>query len=174
MEPRKLDAARFSSNARRAFTLIELLVIISIIAILVAAGMVSFTNAQQKARDGKRKTDLKSVQQALEQYFQANAKFPDTDGGRIKCNDGLDTSTISWGSAFTCNSTTYMSQLPKDPQRTLEYYYYPIASGGTNFKYNVAARLENTNDPDLTGLPSQCSSTPGWGGSSYNFCVTQQ
>lgn len=167
---KKLDATRFSSNAKKAFTLIELLVTISIIAVLVAIGTASLTNTQQKGRDGKRKTDLKGVQQALEQYFQANAKYPDTNSGQIRCNFGGDTTTIAWGNAFTCNSVTYMAQLPKDPKGLLQYYYHKIS----DFSYNIAARLENTNDPDLIGLPDQCSSTPSWGGSNYNYCAIQQ
>src|SRR3989344_1525650 len=72
---------------KRGFSLIELLVVITIIAILIGAGTVSYNNAQQKGRDGKRKSDLKAIQQALEQYFQQNGKYPYSDitTGRIKC-----------------------------------------------------------------------------------------
>lgn len=162
---RKLDAARFSSNARRAFTLIELLVVIAIIAVLTALVTVSLTNAQQKGRDGKRKTDLKSVQQALETYFQTYGKFPDTNSGQIRCNSGGDTATISWGGAFVCNSKIFMSQLPRDPkdQITNGYYYNSTSS----FAYVISTLLENTRDPDLTGIT--CAPQSG-----RNYCVIQQ
>jgi len=161
---------------KKAFTLIELLVVISIIAILIAAVSASFTNAQAKGRDGKRKSDLKSVQQALEVYLQTNGKYPDSTIGKITCNTEdetgipIDSSTKEWGQSFSCNSTsgpiTYAQQLPKDPAYQADankgYYYYKIPS--SNFSYVLSSALENTNDPDLTGLP--CTAQTG-----RNYCV---
>jgi prepilin-type N-terminal cleavage/methylation domain-containing protein len=54
------------------FTLFELLVSISIIGILVALGTVAYSNAQRKARDARRRQDLKGMQTVLEQYYSAN------------------------------------------------------------------------------------------------------
>ncbi|MBI2327901.1 prepilin-type N-terminal cleavage/methylation domain-containing protein [Candidatus Curtissbacteria bacterium] len=106
----------------RGFTLIELLVVISIIAILIAAGTFSWTNAQQKGRDAKRKTDLKSVQQALELYLQTYGRYPTADAsGNITCSDGAaGTGTISWGETFQCPPGTgliFMQKMPKDPRQ---------------------------------------------------------
>src|SRR3990167_6962536 len=72
-------------KVKQGFTLIELLVVISIIAILVAAATASWTNAQQKSRDGKRKSDLKSIQQSLELYLQDNGTYPGGPSGEIQC-----------------------------------------------------------------------------------------
>src|SRR3989344_8208732 len=81
---------------RLGFTLIELLVVIAIIGILIAAATVSYTKPHQKARDNRRKSDLKSVQQALELYFQQNGKYTslvaDVSSWRIRCNVNLHTS----------------------------------------------------------------------------------
>src|SRR3989344_1659457 len=63
-------------QSNNGFSLIELLVVIAIIGILLAAATISWTNAQQKGRDGKRKADLKSIQQALELYFAQNGYYP--------------------------------------------------------------------------------------------------
>lgn len=65
-------------QGRRGFTLIELLVVISIIAILSAGSIGMFTNSQRRARDARRRSDLKQVQTALEQYNVANNQYPDT------------------------------------------------------------------------------------------------
>ena len=143
---------------RPGFSLIELLVVITIIGILVGAGTVSYTKAQQKGRDARRKTDLKAIQQALDQYFSQNGKYPayissGADAGKIQCNVGT-TTTLTWGtSAFTCNSITYLQILPKDPtsQTSSAGYYYTSAGTPPN-SYVLSAELENNNDPDrITG-----------------------
>ena len=164
MEPRKLTPQRLAGNAKRAFTLIELLIVMTIIAIMIGAATYSWNNARIKGRDGKRKTDLKAVQQALEMYFQTNGKYPDSDGGKIKCNlTGLDTTTRDWGQAFFCNSVYYMQQLPKDPITTNSYWYDNTSANS----YNLWAAIENTSDPDLTGLPTSCGTPP----TGRNYCV---
>lgn len=56
----------------KGFTLLELLVVIGIIAILVAMGTVSYSAAQKAARDSRRRQDLLSMQNALEEYYGAN------------------------------------------------------------------------------------------------------
>src|SRR3989344_8054272 len=134
------------------FTLIELLIVISIIAILVAAASASWTNAQQKSRDGKRKSDLKGIQQALELYFQQNNQYPlsTTTSGKIRCPNG---STIDWGKEFTCDgsTTSYMNPLPKDPVNSGGFIYKydscVLGASGNPLKYQIEAQLENTKDP---------------------------
>lgn len=63
---------------RKAFTLLELLVVIGIIAVLVSFGAVSYSSAQKKARDSKRLSDLKSIQNSLEQYNSVCLTTPST------------------------------------------------------------------------------------------------
>ena len=54
---------------KKSFTLLEMLVVIGIVAILVSMGFASYSTVQKKARDAKRKSDLKTIQNALEQYY---------------------------------------------------------------------------------------------------------
>ena len=51
---------------RSGFTLVELLVVITIIGILSAIGMSGFNNAQNRAKDAKRKGDVDSVAKVFE------------------------------------------------------------------------------------------------------------
>lgn len=60
---------------RKGFTLIELLVVITIIAILSAIGLSSFTNTQRRARDSRRRGDMKQIQNAMEQYYILNNQY---------------------------------------------------------------------------------------------------
>ena len=50
----------------KGFTLVELLVVITVIAILASVGLVMFTQAQKKARDGKRGLEVDAVAKSLE------------------------------------------------------------------------------------------------------------
>lgn len=183
-------------NFRSAFTLIELLVVISIIAILVAAATASWTNAQKKSRDGKRKSDLKSIQQALELYFQNNGFYPlsgDTNGlNALQCNipSPLDKNYIGWGQNFSCGTGTekisYMNPVPKDPiqNAALKFiYYYEAPDTNHNerpLKYTLSANLENEKDQDRcdkTGPfagPEGCknqSKLPCQPAANFNYCV---
>jgi len=64
-------------GASNGFTLIELLVSITIVVVLAAIGMISYTSVTMSSRDTKRKQDLKVIQQALEQYYtNSGNKYP--------------------------------------------------------------------------------------------------
>lgn len=56
-------------DMRKGFTLLEVLVVIGIISVLVSISIASYSTAQKKSRDAKRKGDLKAIQNALEQYY---------------------------------------------------------------------------------------------------------
>ncbi len=51
-----------------AFTLIELLIVVAIIGILAAIAVPNFLNAQLRAKIGRVKSDLRSIQTAIEMY----------------------------------------------------------------------------------------------------------
>ena len=64
------------------FTLLELLVVISIIGILVAMGAASFSVAQKQGRDARRRGDMKSYQNCMEQaYVSDNSVYDGANSG---------------------------------------------------------------------------------------------
>ncbi len=60
---------------KKGFTLFELLVVISIIGVLVAVASVSYSAAQKRGRDAKRRQDMQAVQKAFEQYYAENNTY---------------------------------------------------------------------------------------------------
>ncbi len=97
---------------RSGFTLIEILVVISIIGLLVAAGLASFTNSQKRARDTKRRADLKSIQTAMEQYYEDHSYAYPTNLNDLNSyfpNNAwpVGPKEESYTSGFTSNATSY-------------------------------------------------------------------
>ncbi len=153
--------------SRRGFTLIELLVVIAIIGVLASIITVSLQTARAKARDTKRISDIKSIQLALETYYNDNLNYP---------------TTIYSGAL----SPTYIPSMPLDPVDGSQYIYRAFNAGATSncvgsrpVKYHLAAKLEiSANDgtgnysqdadvADPSAVGSGCSST-GFYGRSVN------
>lgn len=162
---------------QRAFTLIELLVVISIISVLVTVGLVSFRNSQLRGRDVQRKSDLKQLANSLELFYTDYNKYPDSTGGFITAcpyNPATGTGTsCSWGgSEFTDGRNIYFKEMPQDPSNGYSYYYR-VVDTGENQKYQLFARIENTEDPDCLG--GSCSAPPvthSCGSKTCNFSIT--
>lgn len=73
MLPRK---QRPTTNKIQGFTLIELLVVMAVMSILVGIGVNTFSIAQKKARDAKRKADLRTLKTAYEAYKLTTGNYP--------------------------------------------------------------------------------------------------
>ncbi len=107
------------------FTLVEVLIVIGIMGVLAAILLVVVKPFEQlqKARDTQRRTDLRQIQQALEQYFQDNGHYPITTTGgppywSSEPGDYLDAQLD--GGNHSPNyipglAPTYIKQLPRDP-----------------------------------------------------------
>lgn len=147
---------------KRGFTLVELLVSITIIGILASIGLNTFTSAQIKSRDTKRKSALNQISRSLEMYFNDYKKYPDDDG-----NGNLD--GYAWNGSFQdAKGTIYMIKLPIDPTLGYSYFYASLDSGK---KFQLYARLENSQDPAIMNLigPACGTKTCNYGISSTNI-----
>lgn len=127
---------------QKGFSLIELLVVIAIIGILTTLITSNLSQAQQRARDGRRKSDLRVIAQGLEMYYSQNNTYPTKD------NLPLNGSTLT-----DTTGQLYIKNIPKDPRNTsgsYEYYYCTAAPSGSRIlQFNLFAKLENTNDKDV-------------------------
>lgn len=125
-------------KSEKGFTLIELLVVIAIIGILSSVVLASMNSARKKARDARRQADLKSLQLALESYYDTNSAYP----------SGTGTTTLS------VLTPTYISVIPVDPSATQTYYY-----SGTSSAYCIGANLEGTVPTPSNTCPSTVSTS---------------
>ncbi|MCL4364170.1 type II secretion system GspH family protein [Patescibacteria group bacterium] len=127
---------------RIGFTLLELLVVIGIIGLLVSVGISSFSTAQKKARDAKRKSDLKAIQSALEQYYSVcGFTYPTPSGGNVP-------------SSIACVSpaVTLMNSVPLDPKSNVSYTMTQTSSSDYTIcaPNNPPLEAESTNPYCLT------------------------
>lgn len=166
----------------RGFTLVELLITISIIAILSAIALMTYTYVMKQGRDSKRMSDLRAIQSALEQYYSDQGFYPYFSVGIGGVTwPGLD--DIMGSGSFTnlignfCDpfsvppcpsSKSYINSLPHDPTGSTRYTYKTIPTNCDNSSSNkctsycLYAKLENTS-PGLGSCPAN---------GTYNFAVS--
>lgn len=119
------------------FTLIELLAVVTIIGILFAVGLVSYTNAARNARDNRRRTDIENLRQALVLYRSDTGCYPEL--------------LVQLGADYWSGS------LPNDPQNGNPYSYNgtgaPSATcNGIDFfnEFTLSAQLEDGTTYEVT------------------------
>lgn len=128
----------------RGFTLMELLITVSIIAILIAIGIASYTTINKQSRDTKRKSDIEQVRSALEMYRADNGSYPGVGSG--SWTDAADLSTVL--------ATSYILAIPSDPKGAAQPYKYKATDSANSLYYGycISAYLE-TEDPTDTCTP---------------------
>lgn len=147
------------SLSKNSFTLIELLVVIAIIGLLSTVVLVSLQGVRARARDARRKSDLKQIRTALEEYYNDHNTYPP-----INNTDWVySTSQGEWIPGLGI----YMNSIPVDPinntpgpwNNTGNYSYAygwhvgmgscPAGGGDCSGQsYDLVANLENTGDSD--------------------------
>lgn len=124
-------------NQARGFTLIELLTVIAIIGILTTVIGVNVSSSRRQARDARRKTDLKTIQTAVELYTNATGQPPQAPEWLFSTSDS--------GSQWVPGLGDYLSSVPQDPTNNAVYYYrYRTGKLGYESSYVVDGALEES------------------------------
>ncbi len=120
-------------NFQTGFTLIELLVVISIIGLLSSVVLVSMNSARLKARDGRRLSDMRQIQTALELYYDKNKQYPNPACDPLgNCSV---TTCSGWDSSgdgefiIALKNDGILSNSPMDPRNS------PVSCGTYHYRY---------------------------------------
>lgn len=131
---------------RRAFTLIELLVVISIVGLLLTAGLVSYRTVSQRSRDAKRKSDIEQIRSALEFFRSENGFYP---APAVNASVFGDAENLDTDAVATDLVPKYISTIPKDPRddEVNPAYQYRFEAtdliGSNYYGYCLSATLES-------------------------------
>lgn len=156
---------RHSSKSKAGFTLIELLVVISIIGLLASVVMASVNSARIKARDAKRKAEMREFTQGFEFYYDSYGSYPP-----YRASNSCGGNRGDWATSICSNSNwlttdnnflSFLSVIPRDPVNRIGNdddtpwwfaltYTYGVSANGQ--QYDLLTNLENTGDPDRCEL----------------------
>ncbi len=119
------------STLKRGFTLIELLLVIGIIAILAAVVIVAINPTKQlgDARNAQRRSDVKTILDAVYQYaLDNNGNIPTgiTTTVKVICKSGVNVDCNADGVSLNVLTGSYVVALPSDPQSA--------TATGTNYR----------------------------------------
>ncbi|MBW7943933.1 hypothetical protein H3C70_00870 [Patescibacteria group bacterium] len=153
------------------------MVVVAIIGILMAAGIVAFSNIQKAARDARRKADVDAMGKAKEQFFAESGRYTFHVNGNESTqsyNNGYWSHPItlaSFGNAFSAG-------LPVDPINNATYLYYYNACHGTTCganggsRYCISARLEKGKGNCNGASNFSCAWRPP--GTGTHYCVSSR
>jgi len=132
----------------KGFTLLEMLVVIGLIGVILSLGATSYSTAQKKARDSKRKSDLRTIQGSLEQYYAVcSYNYPTPQQ--------LPTGVVS---SIIClsPSTALMPTVPTDPKSGV---YYKMTGDGSSYSICVPIPTGGTKPLETETVTSYCLSS---------------
>lgn len=130
------------SRQHSGFTIIEMLIVVTILALLAGILVPILEQETQRARDGRRAGDLRSVASALATYKSLTGVYPDTSDEWL--GDSATYGSYGYDNAGYIPGLVpdYLPYLPKDPNPA-----YPNGSGagymyrsnGRDFKFVINA-----------------------------------
>jgi general secretion pathway protein G len=115
------------------FTLIEVMVVVIILGILAATIIPQFGQTVQNAKVTRAKSDIQTLENALERYYLTMSRYPSTEEGlRVLVEPPQGEASKDW-------SGPYVKQLPPDPWGNA-YSYRAPGTKGLNRPYDLWSR----------------------------------
>ncbi len=108
--------------SEQGFTLLEIMVVVVIIGLLVAAVAPNFIGQIGTAEIGRARTDIRSIETALNLYRLDNFRYPSTA-------EGLEALVTNPGEASAPNWKQQLSKIPVDPWKQPYLYASPGQHG---------------------------------------------
>ena len=146
---------------KSGFTLIELLITISLVAILTAVGVVSYTNFIKGSRDAKRVADLKAIQSSLEQFRVDRGFYPETFGMNTAIKErGAFTSETGAPVAPNISQKIYFNSTPQDMlyvnEQSENKYFYQGLKANQICSGSVLEACDNNSANEANWCSSYC------------------
>ena len=91
-----LHKIRDRAQSEKGFTLIELLVVILIIGILAAIALPAFLNQRGKAQDAEAKSQVRTVQTAMETYYTNEQSYTNDEAAITDIESSLGGGNATW------------------------------------------------------------------------------
>ncbi len=156
---------KIKRKKQKGFTLIELLVVIAIIGLMASIVTMGLGRARAKARDVKRRADLKQIATAMELYYSDYNTFQVSGGGYFGGGQGWF--SYENGSSYVTSVAHRLNQLgylgntkAEDPQQNPGYMIY-LCNGAQS--YAVSATLEYPTADDIAFIQTTCNGIGGNG-----------
>jgi len=110
---------RFVVSSRRAFTLIEILVVVTILAMLASAIVLSFSGETDRARVARAKSDIATLENAIDRFKLDMRRYPAEEEGLVALAQRPDSEDATrW-------KGPYIKRLEKDPWGNPYVYVVP-------------------------------------------------
>ena len=157
---------------RKGLTMMEIVIVISIIVLLLGAGLALLNPQTQihKAWDGKRKSDLSILSKAIEDRYNDKGCYPKPS--EICYDAGIGTLCHICGSKSSSPSfKPYLDPLPCDPESSARDYLYEVDNTSCPTQYHVYTKLSNSADFSIAQLGCQTGCGPSSINCNYNYAV---
>lgn len=161
----------FSKEVFKGFTLVELLVVISVVAVVASVTVVFLGQTRASARDGKRQTEIHTLETTLQQYHSDHGNYPKEETGIIIEEKYQDEA----GTFYMEMKDEYLPSSPEDPlygsgktyvdaEGVDRDYGYRYVTNDDGSEYALFNGLETSGDYIESYSSGSAGGTLGWEG----------
>jgi len=150
---------------KQGFTIVELLIVIVVIGILAAISVIAYNGIQANARFSAYKSDIQSINRAIQLYHADNGVYPYT--GTNGCATNYSTGTGNFIPGTPSLVPNYASKIPDVVNYSGGANYYAYCWNNSGADYKIIRLVPGTTLPqnELTDNPliDPARPTRSWG-----------